>query len=157
MIERLLKYIVYICKYTNRHRTITNRKGNGPYLERYYVFLKKRKRFPINFVIHEFKESDEDDLHDHPWWFFTFIIKGQYYEHTPKGCFLRKPFQFRFSKATDLHRVELINEESVWTFFMMGPRVREWGFIHNNKWFEWKKYVENMRKNTLQKDKKNIS
>jgi len=145
LINKFLDTVTRICDHLGRHRTIENRKGTGAYLERYYIFMMNRKHFPINFVIHQFKESDEDDLHDHPWWFFTFIIKGEYIEHTPEGSFHRKPFQLRFSKSAALHRVELINDEPVWTFFMMGPKKREWGFVVNNVWIPWKQYVHQMR------------
>lgn len=145
MIKEFVQKIAEVCKKNNRFRIIPNRLGTGTYLERYYIFLKDRKKFPFNAVIHKFVESDEDDLHDHPWWFFTFIIYGEYDEHTPDGIFRRKPFQFRFYRSTDLHSVKLINNTPVWTFFVMGPQKREWGFVHNGKWIQWKEYVQQLR------------
>ena len=66
-----------------RHRVIMDRVNGEPYLERYYVFLKDRNRFPFNIFVHKFLKSDPDDVHDHPWPYFTIILKGGYYEWTP--------------------------------------------------------------------------
>jgi len=59
--------ILKLLKRLGRHRVIMDRQNNLPYLERYYVFLKDRKRFPFNVFIHKFLRSDPDDVHDHPW------------------------------------------------------------------------------------------
>jgi len=63
-----------------RYRVIHDRLDNEPYLERYYVFLKDRERFPFNVFVHKFLKSDPDDVHDHPWPFATLILKGGYWE-----------------------------------------------------------------------------
>jgi hypothetical protein len=51
------------------------------------VFLKDRKNFPFNITLHKVLVSDEPTLHDHPWSWGAFIIKGGYWEHTPEGKF----------------------------------------------------------------------
>ena len=66
-----------------RHRVIMDRQSDEPYLERYYVFLKDRTWFPFNIFVHKFLKSDRDHLHDHPWPYFTLILKGGYYEWVP--------------------------------------------------------------------------
>ena len=60
----------------DRHRVIMDRVNDEPYLERYYVFLKDRERFPFNIFVHKFLKSDPDDVHDHPWPYATLILKG---------------------------------------------------------------------------------
>jgi hypothetical protein len=55
-----------------------DRQNDEPYLERYYLFLKDRKRFPFNVFLHKFLKSDPDDVHDHPWPYATIILKGGY-------------------------------------------------------------------------------
>ena len=72
-----------------RRRVITERDSDVPYLVRYYVFLKDRKNFPFNITLHKVLVSDEPVLHDHPWSYATFIIKGGYWENTPDGRFWR--------------------------------------------------------------------
>jgi len=66
-----------------RYRLILDRQSKDPYLERYYLFLKDRKKFPFNVFIHKFLKSDPDDLHDHPWPFMSIILRGGYYEWVP--------------------------------------------------------------------------
>ena len=44
-----------------RYRVIMDRVDNEPYLERYYVFLRDRERFPFNIFVHKFLKSDPDD------------------------------------------------------------------------------------------------
>ena len=93
--------------FENRKRVIYDRTNSVPYLIRYYLFLIDRVKFPFNLTLHKILVSDLDDLHDHPWDYFTIILKGGYYEHTPEGKFWRGPGHFRFCKAQSLHRLEL--------------------------------------------------
>jgi hypothetical protein len=67
-----------------RYRIIMDRVDNQPYLERYYVFLRDRERFPFNVFVHKFLKSDTEDVHDHPWPFLTVILKGGYWEWRPQ-------------------------------------------------------------------------
>ena len=84
-------YWVILMDKLGRRRIIMDRVNDEPYLERYYIFMKDRNEtFPFNVFIHKFLKSDSDDLHNHPWGFFTFIIAGGYWEYTyeesPKVC-----------------------------------------------------------------------
>jgi hypothetical protein len=123
-----------------RKRIILDRVGQQPYLVRYYPFLKDRKWFPFNIFIHKFYQGDPDELHDHPWPYFTLILKGGYWETTPKGRFWRGPGHFRFSLPKSLHRIELAHGIKAWTLFIPGPKLRDWGFIVNGNWMDNKTY-----------------
>jgi hypothetical protein len=122
-----------------RKRIIYDRVENEPYLERYYLFLKDRKKFPFNIFLHKFLKGDPDDVHDHPWPYATFILAGGYYEWIPqfdahgnKSCEIRKwrgPGHFRICRANSFHRIELKTGVTAWTLFMPGPNTREWGFL----------------------------
>ena len=135
----------------NRKRVVMDRVNNEPYLERYYLFLKDRKRFPFNVFLHKFLKSDPDDLHDHPWPYATLILKGGYWEWTPvfdsKGKKVaefqhwRGPGHFRICKATSYHRIELDPTVECWTLFMPGPQQRDWGFLSKGKWIQWEQYL----------------
>ena len=125
-----------------RRRVILDRESSEPYLTRYYLFLKDRKWFPFNVFLHNFHKGDLDDLHDHPWPYFTLILRGGYWEHTPGGRFWRAPGHFRFQTPTSLHRIELEPGVNAWTLFIPGPKLREWGFIVNGKWMHCEKYFE---------------
>jgi len=139
-----------------RKRIVMDRESNEPYLERYYLFLKDRKWFPFNVFLHKFLKSDPDDVHDHPWPYATLILKGGYYEWVPQFNSLgekigeirhwRGPGHFRVCSATSYHRIEINPNVDCWTLFMPGPQQREWGFLVNNKWIQWEKYIEK-RKN----------
>ena len=143
-----------------RKRIIMDRESKEPYLERYYVFLKDRKRFPFNIFIHKFLKSDPDDVHDHPWAYFTLILKGGYYEWIPgfnsggkKTCEIRKwrgPGHFRICRPSSYHRIELHPEITAWTLFMPGPQVREWGFLigvdKDQRWVHNEQYLKERAK-----------
>ena len=135
-----------------RHRVIMDRQDNEPYLERYYVFLKNRQRFPFNIFVHKFLKGDPDDVHDHPWPYATLILRGGYYEWTPdfdsQGVKIgetrhwRGPGHFRICSPESYHRIELKPGVTAWTLFMPGPKRREWGFLVNNKWIPHYKYLK---------------
>jgi len=122
-----------------RKRVIYDRINNEPYLERYYLFLKERERFPFNVFLHKFLKGDPDDVHDHPWPYATLILKGGYYEWIPEfnstGIKIgevrhwRGPGHFRTCSASSYHRIELDPGVTAWTLFMPGPHTREWGFL----------------------------
>ena len=134
-----------------RKRIVYDRVENEPYLERYYLFLKERDRFPFNVFLHKFLKSDPDDVHDHPWPYFTVILRGGYYEWIPQfdsagrkfgeiGHW-RGPGHFRISSATSYHRIELDPDVTAWTLFCPGPKQRDWGFLVRNKWVQWQQYL----------------
>ena len=135
-----------------RHRVILDREDNEPYLERYYVFLKDRKRFPFNVFVHKFLKGDKDDVHDHPWSYSTLILKGGYWEWIPnfnaKGkkigerVYWRGPGHFRRCGANSYHRIELEPGVTAWTLFMPGSQERDWGFLVNDKWTQHEEYFE---------------
>ena len=139
-----------------RHRVIMDRQSDEPYLERYYVFLKDRTWFPFNIFVHKFLKSDPDHLHDHPWPYFTLILKGGYYEWIPyydkdnkkmtEICKWRGPGHFRICKATSYHRIDLNPAVTAWTLFIPGPQKREWGFLVRNKWIHNNDYLAKMAK-----------
>jgi len=139
-----MTFLSKIMDMLGRRRVITDRTGKIPYLVRYYLFLKDRKNFPFNITLHKVLVSDEPTLHDHPWNWGAFIIKGGYWEHIPirsqEGAVVgstkvwRGPGSFRFRKADDLHWLELAkdkdgNEIPCWSIFYMGRKQKEWGFV----------------------------
>lgn len=135
----------------DRKRIILDRASNEPYLERYYLFLKERERFPFNIFLHKFLKGDPDDVHDHPWPYATLILKGGYYEWTPnfdsngnkigETRHWRGPGHFRVCSPNSYHRIELKDGVTAWTLFMPGPHQREWGFLVNNKWVQHEQYL----------------
>jgi hypothetical protein len=135
-----------------RKRIVLDRVENEPYLERYYLFLRERERFPFNVFLHKFLKSDPDDVHDHPWPYATLILKGGYWEWIPHFDTVgrktgeyqvwRGPGHFRISKANSFHRIELDPDITAWTLFMPGRKCRDWGFMVQNKWIQWEQYLK---------------
>jgi hypothetical protein len=143
----------------DRKRIIMDRTENEPYLERYYVLFKERITFPYNIFLHKFLKSDPDDVHDHPWNYFTIILKGGYWEWIPVFNTLgekfseyrvwRGPGSFRFGGMNNYHRIELEPSVNAWTLFFVGPKKREWGFLVNNKWIHYEQYLADKKNGAL--------
>jgi hypothetical protein len=143
--------LLNLLKRWDRHRVIMDRVNGEPYLERYYVFLKDRERFPFNIFVHKFLKSDPDHVHDHPWPYFTVILKGGYWEWIPvfnlrgakihEYCVWRRPGSFRWASAGTYHRIELDPSVTCWTLFVPGVKQRDWGFLVKNKWVQWQEYL----------------
>lgn len=156
-----MKWFLNFLDKIGRKRVIMDRVNNEPYLERYYLFLKDRKRFPFNVFLHKFLKGDPDDVHDHPWPYATVILKGGYYEWIPqfnnKGekiaeiAVWRGPGSFRVCGANSYHRIELDPEVTCWTLFMPGPHKRDWGFLVNNRWVQNEVYLQEKYEQTRNK------
>lgn len=112
--------------------------ANDLYLRR-WVLLKARL---LRVYVHHFLRSDDDRaLHDHPADSIGIIIWGRYVEVMPSEGKLRLPFVPVFRRAADAHRVQLIDNKPVWTLFIRGPTVREWGFLCPQGWRHWTEYT----------------
>lgn len=122
-----------------------------PYLRRWYVIPRNRR---FNIYLHQFCHSDDDRaLHDHPWVNCSILLSGTYIEWVqPRwpeddSWFLRRPWRpwapwrLIFRRASSAHRVELIANRTVWTLFLTGPVIREWGFHCPGGWRHWKEFV----------------
>lgn len=146
--------MMWLLNFLERHgrrRIVMDRVNNEPYLERYYLFLKDRQRFPFNVFLHKFLKSDPDDVHDHPWPYATVILKGGYWEWIPQFnsagqkfneiAKWRGPGHFRFSSAKSYHRIELDPSVECWTLFMPGPQRRDWGFLTRQGWIQHEEYL----------------
>lgn len=114
----------------------------------------------FNIYYHVVLRGDDDRaLHDHPWWNFSIILEGGYYEHTiDEGGINRKvwygPGTVRFRRAgTFAHRLELHRyggtsdggEMPVKTIFITGPVLRRWGFHHPDQWvdaYDWDAFLD---------------
>lgn len=117
---------------------------SGEYLNRWHV-IPRNKWFNIYF--HEFVGSDDDRaLHDHPWNSLSWVLKGQALEFVQvsnnlqslelvmEGDFVRR-------RAEHMHRLELINNEHMYTLFITSRKIREWGFNCPGKgWVHWEEF-----------------
>lgn len=127
--------------------------------------------------IHNILKSDAAfELHDHPFDFVSFILSGGYNEirgealdGVPASSTLRRkeyhqPLTFVRRKAEDLHRIllkptvvtidgrQVLRETPAWTIVFRGKYRREWGFLTNNGWQNWREYIaakHETRRNTV--------
>ena len=113
------------------------------YMKRWWII--PRNRF-FNIYLHHFLRSDDDRaLHDHHWWNVSILLRGSYIEHTPKGLVVRSAPAIAFRIAEAAHRIQLFGsirgELPVWTIFITGPRVRDWGFHCKQGWVSQKDFL----------------
>ena len=139
-----------------------------PYMLRWFI-IPRNKYF--NIYLHKFLHDDEDRaLHDHPWVSLSIILRGKYIEHMPGGKIkIRRRGHFVLRRATHAHRVELFKDtvigfsgtqaiegtdtramkiyekgkmpRRVWTLFITGPKIRDWGFHCPQGWRRWQDFV----------------
>ena len=147
----MTSFFLKLLERMGRKRIIYDRVTGEPYLERYYLLFRERTWFPFNIFLHKFLTSDPSDLHDHPWNYCTFILKGGYFEWKPEpdGRVLREWFtrgHFRYSKYTDKHRIELQEGLDTWTLFIPFRQRHRWGFYPEGKFVDAEEYKGGPRK-----------
>jgi hypothetical protein len=130
--------------------------GDSPYLTR--VMLPWRV-LGIQPYLHHMHRADADrDLHNHPFaWAFSIVLCGSYDERrlvddaedcrnlyaastgvAPNEVGLehfvvhRRIRWFNLLTRDDYHKIERLHGE-VWTLFVTGPRVQDWGFLVRGK------------------------
>lgn len=124
-------------------------KPGSPYMNRWYVI--PRNRF-FNIYLHQILRSDDDRaLHDHPWLNVSILLHGAYREVMPAW----KPYEIGseivvwryrgsvvFRRPSAAHRLEVDGGACVWSLFLTGPKVREWGFWCPKGWKVWTSFVD---------------
>lgn len=131
---------------------------------------RKRWSFPWSIRLHHIKRPDaERDLHDHPWNARTIILRGGYIEQrllkqddptraealrraglpTDTKAELTEYFsRFRGQTATIRHNeyhaiTSLLDDRlGVWTMFISGPWLGDWGFLRNGTKVWWRTYLK---------------
>lgn len=81
------------------------------------------------------------DLHDHPWWFVSIIIKGGYVEArasnrqpNEQAWITRKPWSVKTMRLDECHTITSLLTKHSWSLVLKGPRRRSWGFYVNEEW-----------------------
>ena len=119
------------------------------------LYLKRWRLFEcpwFGIYLHKICRPDRDRaLHDHPWPFVSFLLKGWYFEETPckehdqniwkctNGLY--PVYWFNRKKATDSHRITEVEDGGVWTLVLRGKRQRVWGFYTEKGWVPWNEYL----------------
>lgn len=113
--------------------------GDPAYLERWWIIPRNEWQ---NVYLHRILRDDDDRaLHDHPWDNVSLLLDGSYREITPDGEFIRGPGALVHRKATDSHRLELIDGKPALSLFFTGAKVRNWGFHCPNGWVPWQDFT----------------
>lgn len=141
-------------------KTVITREDLIPYLIRTTIFS-IGTWFSIK--LHKIIQSDDACLHDHPWPFVTFILKGGYYEWTyippftkkdeylevqssPDGKWIGKkwhgPGSVLYRPSSWAHKLELKDNDKVpaTTLVFTFKINRKWGFFAKNGWIYWRNY-----------------
>lgn len=121
----------------------------GPMLRRYMIF--QGARFGV--YVHQFFRPDADrDVHDHPWWFGTLVLRGGYLEQLaedPAGD--ESGDRERWSRRGSAHRMPRSSAHRIvhvlpetWTLLLVGPKMQGWGFYVRDeiasKFVPWREY-----------------
>lgn len=122
-----------------------------PLMVRWTIAAPFKGRFG-KITVHHFPPMATDpDPHDHPAPFVTFILRGRYFDtawerhgqKTVPTVELVKAGQIKYRSAGHTHTTTT-DEVGAWTVVVMGPKIREWGFLRpgeGNTWWHWEKYV----------------
>lgn len=120
------------------------------YLRRWYLW---RTKSGASIRLHHICLPDQDqDPHDHPWWFLSIVLFGGYDErwirHLPgaKGgwrLYFRKVRRFSFHRATDGHKITHLRrpKRGAWTIIITGRERNQWGFLTPTGKVPWREYA----------------
>lgn len=135
-------FVIWLLRVLKVERHDITRRGT-PYLVRWVLYGQRYADSGGKVFLHRFHASDPDGaLHDHPWRFWSLILWGGYWEHTPDGRrtwywpgrLLRRPAEWK-------HRVEIPAGRKVWTLLWTSDKVRSWGFDCVGGFVGWRDYV----------------
>lgn len=106
-----------------------------PYLYRWSI----ETRFGSVRVHHWLSSDDDRAFHDHPWWFWTFVLKGGYTDESSIGAERLSVGSVRWRPALHQHTVRP-DPDGAWTLLVTGPQVRKWGFWFGDRFVKSNKY-----------------
>jgi hypothetical protein len=135
------------------HSIVVGKTSGEKYLERRFF-----KLLGMTFRLHKFYRGDDDRaLHDHPWDFITFPLKGYWERHSVdyNRCTTVRYVQawrFHFREATFRHMVlgdcrYIQNDKKFWcsgrpwyTLVFTFRKKRSWGFWPDGKFVPWRMF-----------------
>ena len=122
--------------------TASNHPEAGVYLRRWYIF-----RCPLGGVmLHKIMREDLDrELHDHPWAFFSIVLRGGYVQEEFANT--RGDVRFRRIETANwmphgvAHRIAWLLRHPTWTLVFTGPKRSSWGFFTADGWVPWREWT----------------
>lgn len=116
--------------------------------------------------LHRFDAPDPGlDLHDHPWWFASLVLRGGYTEEltdtrqaSTQALFAdefetcRRGVEREWTAGTvhsvrldQCHTIRRLLRIPTWTLVLCGPRRRTWGFYEPDGWVRSQSYATERR------------
>lgn len=93
-------------------------------------------------LVHHFVRSDADrELHDHPWPFFSLILRHGYIEETEAGLTYIRPWRIIYRPANWRHRVHVQPGKTPWTIIFTGHKERTWFFWRDGVAIPWREFL----------------
>lgn len=122
-------------------RFLIGKPGN-PMMERWRLIQTPLFGIYVHFI---YREDLDPVPHDHPWRFWSFILRGGYTEelHRRTGdcgscedrvCSRWSLHSFPLHHA---HRIVSVRPKTV-TLVLVGRKVRTWGFYDGARWIDWR-------------------
>lgn len=122
-------------------KVITDISGEHPYLIRWSFWLP----FGYSIKLHKIIRPDDDRcVHDHPFWFWRFILKGGYFEQCGEDNKIQwvAPRSLSFCPLNFRHRIMVLPDGPSWTLGLFGRKSQEWGFFTKIRgWVHWREFV----------------
>lgn len=94
------------------------------YMRRYWLF----RLGPLQARLHHILAEDPGrNLHNHPWPFRTFILRGWYVENRHQPYIRRAGETYRMG-PNEYHRISDLAPDGAWTLFVTFGKRAPWGF-----------------------------
>lgn len=113
------------------------------YLHRWHLFA-WAKRWPNVYLHHILAPDPGEDLHDHPAWSISIVLRGWYEEEFEPDFDGVTPYRrsragsVRFRPADEPHRITEVSSGGCWTIWIRGGHRRVWGFwTSRDQWVPW--------------------
>lgn len=116
---------------------------SDPQFDRFVIF-----RTPwFGVQLHKWYRPDSDrDLHNHPRWFATYILRGGYIEETRERPSERtwRLGSVHSVHLTDRHKVVHLLRVPTWTLVIVGPSRQRWGFFTRSGFVDADDYARHL-------------
>ncbi len=112
-----------------------------PYMTRWVLKLGRLGCLRLH---HIHRPDIDDEHHDHPFSFLSWVVRGWYVEEIG-GCrerIRRGLFSIAWRHHSCAHRIVEISPGGVWTLLWTTPKAdRDWGFYTPRGWVPWREFV----------------
>lgn len=114
------------------------------YLRRFIIFKTPVCGLYLHFI---YMEDRDQDPHNHPMNFWSFVLRGGYVERRYNGrrvCHdlrTRKWLSLARTTKKDFHQIEVLTKTPTITLIFTGRRARDWGFLTPDGYVPNRQYV----------------